>query len=379
MSSAEAARWWQNLTPLQQMQAIQADPSLGNVNGVSGWARDLTNRARLAKARAYLLSERDEVLAEERAAGPYNPYTGNSMRTVVGPAAKIHDINIQLRALEAIETTLGRGNRQLLLLDAKSGAQVRTAVAVGDIDTADNISVFTPGLASNVRDSLEGYDKHMFEMQRRSATEAVRQHLPNSSTAMVTWQGYDAPQWGDTLSANSVASAHSAKEGGASLASFYEGIDRSRPDGVNLVALGHSYGSVTTGYALHHKNTGVDYAAVFGSPGIAVNNIDHLKIPKGHFYAEEAKWDGVGDLGRFGADPSHMPDVTMLSTDANKTHHTSENTWHTAYLDDKTTSQFNLSMVSLGHPELAVKDDQQPTEHAPIDVLLSPGATDGLL
>lgn len=147
---------------------------------------------------------------------------------------------------------------------------------------------------------------------------------------------------------------------------------------MNLVALGHSYGSVTTGYALHHEDTGVDYAAVFGSPGVGVRDVDHLEIPKGHLFALEAKKDVVADLGRFGPDPSSLRHVTMLSTDENKVHHTTENTGHTHYLDDGTTSQFNLSMLSLGHPELAVESEEQPPVIPPIGVFLRPGATDGM-
>ena len=66
--------------------------------------------------------------------------------------------------------------------------------------------------------------------------------------------------------------------GGADLARFYEGIDASRRADPHLTALGHSYGSLTTGYALQQAH-GVDDAVLFGSPGLGTDHVDDLHVP----------------------------------------------------------------------------------------------------
>jgi hypothetical protein len=71
--------------------------------------------------------------------------------------------------------------------------------------------------------------------------------------------GYDAPQSVD------VASDDNAQQGGQQLARFFDGIDATRPgDPPHMVAVGHSYGSTTTGLALRQAN-GVDDAIFLGS------------------------------------------------------------------------------------------------------------------
>ena len=77
----------------------------------------------------------------------------------------------------------------------------------------------------------------------------------------------------------------------------------------HLTALGHSYGSLTTGYALQHDGTGIDDAVLFGSPGAGTWERDDLHVPDGHLFVAEADDDPVADFGGtapFGRDPSHM-------------------------------------------------------------------------
>ena len=90
------------------------------------------------------------------------------------------------------------------------------------------------------------------------------------TVATVSWLGYDAPQMNEVTDwPRSVTMPNLARTGGDDLAAFYEGINASRTDDPHLTALGHSYGSLTTGYALQHDGTGVDDAVLFGSPGPA--------------------------------------------------------------------------------------------------------------
>ena len=70
-----------------------------------------------------------------------------------------------------------------------------------------------------------------------------------------------------------------ARAGGEDLAAFYQGVNASRTDDPHLTALGHSYGSLTTGYALQHDGTGVDDAVLFGSPGPAPGSATTCTCP----------------------------------------------------------------------------------------------------
>ena len=96
----------------------------------------------------------------------------------------------KLRALDALETVIGRGDRQLLLLDPFDGHQLHAAVGSGDVDTADHVSVFTPGFTSTVQDSLSRYDGQMDDLRRRGSASP-----PGSATAGPSPR---SPGWGTT-------------------------------------------------------------------------------------------------------------------------------------------------------------------------------------
>src|SRR5437588_8085249 len=69
----------------------------------------------------------------------------------------------KLASLDTIRATMALGNRQLLTLDT-SGRRVQAAVAVGNVDTAEHVAVFTPGFTSTVDGSLKGYDQGMQDL-----------------------------------------------------------------------------------------------------------------------------------------------------------------------------------------------------------------------
>ena len=71
-------------------------------------------------------------------------------------------------------------------------------------------------VTATVTDSMKGYDSDMDQLQHRTELENKRAN-PNqdSTTATVTWFGYEAPQLGwDLIGANSVADDHAARDHG---------------------------------------------------------------------------------------------------------------------------------------------------------------------
>nr|WP_225953471.1 alpha/beta hydrolase [Kibdelosporangium phytohabitans] len=348
------AGWWDSLSDAERTRIIAEHPAwAGNLDGVPGSARDEANRNRIDDERAKLEARKRELEADL----DDNWFGG----LFTDADAELDQVNAKLESLDKIESTLAQpGERQLLLLDM-SGERAEAAIANGNIDTADHVAVFTPGLTSTVNGSLDGYDQSMADLRHRSEEELAR-YGDGGKVATVTWIGYQAPQLsahGLLFDDNTVLDDHSAEEGARKLAPFLNGIDAARATDPHMTALGHSYGSTTTGIALR-QNTGVDNAVFYGSPGLGTNNADEINVPTGSSYYIEARNDAVGDFGYFGIDPSHMDGVNHVSakgTTLPDGRHLSESTGHSAYMADKSTSQYNLSVVVGGMPERAVRDD----------------------
>ncbi|AOS61730.1 alpha/beta hydrolase [Actinoalloteichus hymeniacidonis] len=352
---AANAGWWNSLSEEEQAQLLQDSPELiGNLDGLPASVRDEANRAQLDGERQRLEAEIADLEAQldDRFLGGW--FTDLDDR--------LDQAREQLAAVDAIETTLDRGDRQLLLFDL-SHEQARAAVAVGDVDTADHVAVLTPGFTTTVQDSLEGYDNQMRDLQRQAEDESLR-YGDGGSVATVAWLGYDAPQadLGLLNPKEAVWSPQPAQRGAEDLADFYRGIDASRTEDPHLTALGHSYGSTTTGYALQQE-TGVDDAVFFGSPGLGTSDVTDLQVPAGSTYVIEARNDFVADLGGtapFGIDPNQMDGVTGLSAREEQLpdgRRLNESEGHSAYLAPDSTSQYNMSVIVSGNADRAVHDD----------------------
>lgn len=377
-SPEQNAAWWNSLPPSVQQALIAAIPgALGNLNGLPAWARDRTNRGRLETEMRLLDGERARIQAEiARLQGKLAPH-----RSAPGFRVAYHDELQRISALQrrdaalrakqasikAIEETLKKpGQRQLLLLDL-SGERAEAAVAVGDVDSAQHVAVFTPGFTTTVDSSLKGYDEQMDYLQEQAGQLAYDHG--QGTVATVTWIGYQAPQWGETLDpSGSVVSQGAADRGAVDLAEFYRGINASRDDDPHVIAIGHSYGSTTTGLAVQQPNTGVDDVVVLGSPGLGTSSVDDLQVPAGHTYVVEARRDYVADFARFGADPNTMEGMTGLSaheetiegrelgeTTGHDTHSGKDDPKN-GYLAPGTASQYNISTVVAGVPDKTIHD-----------------------
>jgi hypothetical protein len=348
---ARVSAWWASLPARAQQALLAVDGHrLGNLDGLPASVRDRANRGALASERGALQAP----VARLRAQLDGNWFGGeftdddDTLGYLLG----------KLAALDAIEATLAKPDRRLLALDL-SGEQTTAAVAFGDVDTADHVAVFTPGLATTVQSSLVGTDRQLAALKTKAESFAVRHKT--GTVATVAWLGYEAPQWGDTLRPGlSVASQGAAALGAVRLSAFYDGLDAAREVPAHLTALGHSYGPLTTGLALA-RGSGVDDAVFFGSPGLGTSKVGDLGLAPGHAYVIEAHLDPVADTARFGGDPSQLTGVTMLaateqSVDGRLLHASSG---HSSYLTKGTTSQYDMAAVVAGAPQDAI--------HAPVE------------
>ncbi len=358
---SQNAAWWNSLSAAGQAILLHDHPDwLGNLNGIPGAVRSQANMARLPG----LLAQAESRVAQiQSQINNEDPNSWNALDD-----AKAWELNQQLQAAEAdvnslkqVQATMSNPNRKLLLLDT-SQTRVEAAVAVGNVDTAGNVAVFTPGFTTTVDGDLANYDNDMKNLQGMSTKLSGAHNGP--STATVTWIGYQAPQWPGVLDpSQSVGSPQTAEAGGNSLAQFYDGIgavhDLNQTP-LHLTALGHSYGSTTTGFALSH-NTPVNDAILFGSPG---QGAQHLNVQAGHLYDEHDQGDNIVPEvhGTLGPSPYYgSPDVVnsyhQLSTDASTGSPLgplNATSGHSGYLDNNSTSLFNMAAVVSGNPGLVV-------------------------
>ncbi|MGJ9696117.1 alpha/beta hydrolase [Actinotignum sp. GS-2025a] len=156
-----------------------------------------------------------------------------------------------------------------------TGAELRTiqvALAQGNVDTASSITIEVGGMTTNVVNSLDSHMEaagHLATLQQ----EILTARGETGSPAVVTWFDYAAPQ---SALDSSLYTPARAREGGASLARFAEGIAQVRgEDRPRINLLGHSYGSVTASAAAERARPGVvDTLVVYGTPGVVAEGWD---------------------------------------------------------------------------------------------------------
>lgn len=351
-SPSDSAAWWATLSPDERDEIIEKHPEwIGNRDGVDAASRNLPNRSLLDDRRTHV----DSRLADIEASWYYEDGSFNWVAHNLS-VAEHDDLTEEQGAIRTLDDLLDRpGEHQLIGLDFTT-ARTQAIVANGDVDTADHVAVFTPGLTSTV-EGIDGYDTNMSELRTRTEDELFR-NGDNGTVATVTWLDYQAPQWGTTFAGDSVGLSGAAEDGGEDLADYFRGINASRVTDPDLTSLAHSYGSTTAGYGLQHEGTGVDRAVFFGSPGLGTSDLNDLDIPEDSAYYAEAKWDPVGDLGRFGSDPTGFDGMQHIQTGDG----TSDDgrswqgvTGHTDYLQDGSTSQYSMAQIVGGNPQDAIE------------------------
>jgi hypothetical protein len=298
---SQNAALWTSLSAAGQSILLRDHPDwLGNTDGIPGVVRSQANLARIPGLRAQLQAQLDDLNSQAQ-----GPVIGDDDLAVLG--GQIDAVQAKIDSLDVIQKTMAQGGRQLLLLDT-SHPRVEAAIAVGNIDTAGNVAVFTPGFSSTVNGDLGSYDNKMKGLQ--AVSDRMSKLHGGPQTATVTWIGYQAPQAdaGVIDPSQSVASPLAAEAGGDSLAKFYDGIGATHEvtnTPLHLTALGHSYGSTTTGFALGH-DTPVNDAILFGSPG---QGAQHLDVATGHLYDELDQGDDlVPEIhGTLGPSPYFSP------------------------------------------------------------------------
>lgn len=239
-------------------------------------------REHISTAPVRSASSQDSKRSSSPPAGRSFAAHSSAARLSAGRAAPAHSPAPRSSPLAGSAQSAQSGQpRQLLVYRGPNrartgtGAELRTiqvALSQGDVDTASSITIEVGGMTTNVVNSL---DSHI-EAAGRLATlqqEILTARGETGSPAVVTWFDYAAPQ---SALDSSLYTPARAREGGASLARFAEGIAQVRgEDRPRISLLGHSYGSVTASAAAERVRPGVvDTLVVYGTPGVVAEGWD---------------------------------------------------------------------------------------------------------
>lgn len=355
-----SAAWWRVLSNEERRTVITTHPEwIGNRDGIPARDRHEANLILLARAEVEVAS--DPEIRGSRLRGMSMAFAGPGMRGESAAMDRYLD-------LQAVREVLGRGDppRRLLLLDT-SGEMVRTAVAIGDVDTADHVATFVGGFTTTPRGGLRGHDTTMAHVHTRTGQIAAESGVAKASTAEVVWMGYAAPQQDEVLDlwGRSVLVTRTARAAAPALARFVNGIDVSRDVPPHQVIDAHSYGSVVAAHTLT-RNTGVDDVVLLGSPGLAgaFSSLAQGGLKPGSLNVVAAPDDRVARSGWFPSNPAQIPGALVLSSDWSYVPELPLGTGtaskgHSNYFTSGSTSVENLAAVTLGRKDLLILDGER--------------------
>ena len=337
-SPSEVSAWWAALTDEERQACIECDPlKYGNLDGIDMASRDKANRLALYGREdadgnhvpgTGLLDQAQAKFDEAKRVYEKNRFNGalsgdeiNDLASAYFRAERdlkdLQKIDEHLRTKQASDGT----PLSLLALDM-SGEQVKAAVAVGDVDHAQHVANFTPGMGTNVRDSLDNYVDVADRMRENTVEQAK---VERSDVAVVAWLDYDAPA--DALHTGdlSVVSTDKAHAGADRLAGFLTGVRSWRDEqggSLHLTSVSHSYGSTTAGLAMLQVGEGVvDDHIYLASPGSGADSVGALGVDPSHVWVsavpEGDAVQGMGpDWSDFARDPQELEGIQHLSGDA---------------------------------------------------------------
>lgn len=331
----EVQSWWSGLGISARSGLMASAPQLvGNLEGVPYSLRDYSNRSFLASSIAAL----DET-------------TGGRSQEI--------DAGNRLRMLQKVSSALvtepGAAPRSLLSLDiAGSGT---AAIAIGDIESADVVTVLVPGMFYSVDGQVAAWAtaaQNVYDEQR--AWVGRTPSLEGTTIATVAWIGYEAP------SLVNFVTLDLAYKGRDALARTVDGLHELRgADQPYLSVVAHSYGSTATMMALTDLGMQVDAVTLIGSPGSAAQQVGDLGVPGDNVYVGEAAWDQVKDSAFFGSDPGSISfGAKHFSVDGGVDPITGtpllESIGHDAYLVAGSESLRNIALIALGQGSLVTTD-----------------------
>ena len=342
-SPEEVSVWWALLSESEREALINKDPEkYGNLNGI-----DMASRARANEL---------ALNGHLDAAGNRIPGTGliektqneldelnqeidrmreNGQEVSSDLLDKQENLQNRLADLNAISEQLGSnaGATLLVLEPGNLGENVRAAIAIGDVDNAQHVATFVPGMGSNFRDN----GRLNVEFAKNLKWAADTYGAPtDGSVATIAWMGYEAPPDIVKTWDTSVTSIDKAEAGAEKLNGFVTGIHSWRSErglDVHQSVIPHSYGSTTAGIAMRDIGEGVvDELVYTGSPGAGVSAVGTLGVDADHTWVSATPHldpvRGIGPDSTFGRNPEHLEGIGHLSGDTSGGEGYKHGIWH---------------------------------------------------
>lgn len=250
-----ARNWWASLSDASKAALTAAVPGIiGNLNGLPYADRTKANNINI-----------DAI---------YNdPNTADATK----------------KTLDVIRTAVKDPNksgipRSIISFDLNNGKPL-AALAIGDMDTAGNVTWNIPGMGTTIDNGLASWTDSAQDLSVGQRQALVLRGQSGTTTAIVSWVGYETPA---REPSPEVLLPYRALAGSDRLAAALDGFHMTR-DGssagipkIHVVA--HSYGTTTASYALTKTHFNIDTITMFGSAGIdpeAVPNASAMHVNVG--------------------------------------------------------------------------------------------------
>ncbi|EFF79811.1 alpha/beta hydrolase [Schaalia odontolytica] len=342
-SPEEVSVWWALLSESEREALINKDPEkYGNLNGIDMASRARANELALnghLDAAGNRIpgtgliektqNELDELNQEIERARENGQEVSSDLRD------KQENLQNRLADLEAVRDQVrGNAGATLLVLEpGELGENVRAAIAIGDVDNAQHVATFVPGMGSNFRDN----GRLNVEFAKNLKWAADTYGAPtDGSVATIAWIGYEAPPDIVKTWDPSVMSIDKAEAGAEKLNGFVTGIHSWRSErglDVHQSIIPHSYGSTTAGVAMRDIGEGVvDDLVYTGSPGAGVHSVGTLGVDPEHTWVSATPHldpvRGRGPDYTFGRNPEHLEGIGHLSGDTSGGEGYKHGIWH---------------------------------------------------
>ncbi|MCJ1712960.1 alpha/beta hydrolase [Curtobacterium sp. VKM Ac-2922] len=292
-----------------------------NLDGIPAAKRDIASRAVLAAA-----VEDPEQVYTLMGFGEQRVGLSDFEQQVHALQEAVDEADLRAEVLPGLSDSK---TAQLVGFGVHDGALV-AAVSLGDLDTAENVTVNVPGMSSDV--SGMGERIQAAEGLLRQARIDDR----SQTYAVVSWVGYHAPNPAE------VGFPDRSESGAAELASFVDGVFDSRPGGGpgTFTVAAHSYGSTTAVQGLQLTEHRVDSFVSYGSVGFP-RGTEIGDVHADNVYATAAKDDPLAPVGQWvgvatRADPLGFDGVQEFSSEAGDGTYgvTGHDMWHDSDSDD---------------------------------------------
>lgn len=291
------------LTPAQAEQFRRSNPELFSgphpgldpQNNKEAWNRlSAAQRESLAKDFPLMVGNLEGIPYSDRTAANAAALQAELDRT---PPGERRDALLAIS--EGAVATSPSAARGIISLDL--GSPPLAAVAIGNLDTADNVTWNVPGMGTEWKSDQSWTDasQNIYDAQRGVGQ---RNH------AVVAWIGYETPPQIGVNDLEVLEVAH-AQTGGDKFATSLNGFNVASGDRDPYIAVtAHSYGTTTASYGLTQTDFDVDSVTFFGSAGLDQAVVDqatdlHIKPASDGtpaLFATNALQDVVAPGGAYG-------------------------------------------------------------------------------